>query len=235
MVVFDIQDVGVRFYTYISTLHYMMEACAEQNKPLLILDRPNPNGYYVDGPVLDTHFTSFVGMHPVPLVHGMTIGEYAQMINGEHWLKGGIQCNITVVPVAYYDHHTYYYPPVKPSPNLPTWQSICMYPSLGLFEGTNISIGRGTNKPFECFGRPGLTGPYTFTPKTIKGVAEHPPQEGKACTGYLLTDFCENFFQNNKRVYLSGYYWPTRPIQPKKSSSSCFLINLPEPISCACR
>jgi uncharacterized protein YbbC (DUF1343 family) len=143
IVLFDIQDVGARFYTYISTLHYVMEACAENGKPLVILDRPNPNGNYVDGPVLDTAFHSFVGMHPVPIVHGMTIAEYAKMINGEKWLKGGIQCKLIIVPMKGYDHTMSYTLPVKPSPNLPTQTSILLYPSVCLFEGTNYSLGQG--------------------------------------------------------------------------------------------
>lgn len=148
--VFDLQDVGCRFYTYISTLHYVMEACAEAGIPLTVLDRPNPNGHYVDGPVLDTaHYRSFVGMHPVPVVYGMTIGEYAQMINGEGWLKDGIKCDLTVVPIKGYTHNTYYVLPVPPSPNLRTMHAIALYPSLCYFEGTNCGVGRGTDWPFE--------------------------------------------------------------------------------------
>ena len=149
IVVFDIQDVGVRFYTYISTLHYVMEACAEQNIPLLILDRPNPNGNYVDGPVLEKKHSSFLGMHPIPLVHGMTIGEYAKMINGEAWLNNGITCNITIIKVQNYNHNSTYNLAIRPSPNLPNDQSIVLYPSLGLFEGTNINAGRGTEFQFQ--------------------------------------------------------------------------------------
>ena len=150
-VIFDLQDVGCRFYTYISTLHYVMEACAENNVPLIVLDRPNPNGHYVDGPVLDTtHYRSFVGMHPVPVVYGMTIGEYAQMINGEHWLAGGIECRLTVVPMQGYKRDSVGYElPVSPSPNLRNAHAIALYPSLCLFEGTNCGVGRGTDWPFE--------------------------------------------------------------------------------------
>ena len=149
-VVFDLQDVGCRFYTYLSTLHYVMEACAERGIPLIVLDRPNPNGHMVDGPVLDTATCrSFVGMHPVPVVYGMTIGEYAQMINGEGWLKGGVRCNLTVVPMQGYDRHGFYPLPVPPSPNLRTAQAVALYPSLCLFEGTNCGVGRGTASPFE--------------------------------------------------------------------------------------
>lgn len=150
-VVFDLQDVGCRFYTYISTLHYVMEACAENDIPLIVLDRPNPNGHYVDGPVLDTaHYRSFVGMHPVPIVYGMTIGEYAEMINGEGWLAGGIKCNLAVVPLQGYKRDSVGYElPVPPSPNLRNAHAIALYPSLCLFEGTNCGVGRGTDWPFE--------------------------------------------------------------------------------------
>ena len=156
VVLFDLQDVGCRFYTYISTLHYVMEACAENNKPLVVLDRPNPNGHYVDGPVLDTaHYRSFVGMHPVPVVYGMTIGEYAKMINGEGWLKGGIKCDLTVVPMQGYKRDSVGYElPVPPSPNLRNAHAIALYPSLCLFEGTHVSVGRGTDTPFEVLGLP---------------------------------------------------------------------------------
>ncbi len=150
VVLFDLQDVGCRFYTYISTLHYVMEACAEAGIPLVVLDRPNPNGHYVDGPVLDTaKYRSFVGMHPVPVVYGMTIGEYAQMINGEHWLKDGVRCNLTIIPMQGYDRYGFYQLPVPPSPNLRTAQAVALYPSLCFFEGTNCGVGRGTDYPFE--------------------------------------------------------------------------------------
>lgn len=189
ILVFDIQDVGVRFYTYISTLHYVMEACAEANLPLLILDRPNPNGHYVDGPILEKTHTSFVGMHPIPIVHGMTIGEYAKMINGEKWLDKGIQCELTVITMANYTHETAYSLPIKPSPNLPNDQSIALYPSLCFFEGTNVSLGRGTNKQFQVFGSPDLDKNhfnYTFTPQPNEG-AKTPPQQGKLCYGRDLS------------------------------------------------
>lgn len=190
LLIFDIQDVGVRFYTYISTLHYVMEACAEAKLPLLILDRPNPNGYYVDGPILDKKHSSFVGMHPIPIAHGMTIGEYAQMINGENWLKNGVQCEITVIPVKNYNHAMRYSLPIKPSPNLPNDQSIALYPSLCFFEGTNVSVGRGTSDQFQIYGSPDLDSDYfkfSFTPQPNEG-AKHPPQEGKLCYGENLTE-----------------------------------------------
>jgi uncharacterized protein YbbC (DUF1343 family) len=203
-VVFDIQDVGARFYTYISTLHYVMQACAENKKTLVVLDRPNPNGFYVDGPVLDMKFQSFVGMHPVPVVHGLTIGEYAKMINGEKWLGDTLKCNLQVVLMKNYDHDTRYTLPVRPSPNLPSPNAILLYPSLCFFEGTNLSLGRGTDKPFECVGKPGLThGDYYFTPKTIKGVSENPPYANKQCRGYLLSSLAENVIQREPKIYLS--------------------------------
>ena len=189
IMLFDLQDVGLRFYTYISTLHYVMEACAEQGIPLIILDRPNPNGFYVDGPILDSAHQSFVGMHPVPIVYGMTIGEYAQMINGQKWLKDGITCNITVVPLKNYTHQTRYTLPLRPSPNLRTPKSINLYPSLCLFEGTDISVGRGTNQPFEIFGSPSLSKSnfgFSFTPISQQG-ATNPPHLGKLCFGKDLS------------------------------------------------
>lgn len=189
-ILFDLQDVGCRFYTYISTLHYVMEAAAEKGTPVVVLDRPNPNGYFVDGPVLDPKYKSFVGMHPVPVVYGMTIGEYARMINGEGWLAGGIHCNLAVVQLQNYTHNTRYVLPVPPSPNLPNAESIYLYPSLCLFEGTNISVGRGTTLPFQIYGAPMMNGgDYTFTPAPIRGVSENPPHNGKACRGYYLKDY----------------------------------------------
>ena len=183
VVVFDIQDVGVRFYTYISTLHYVMEACAEQNIPLIVLDRPNPNIHYIDGPVLEMSHQSFVGMHPIPVVYGMTIGEYALMINGEKWLKNQIQCNLTVVPLSNYTYETFYSLPIKPSPNLPNDQSINLYPSLCFFEGTNVSVGRGTDKQFQIYGSPFLAmNSFSFTPQPNFG-SKFPPNQGEVCYG----------------------------------------------------
>ncbi|HEX9958365.1 MAG TPA: DUF1343 domain-containing protein [Fibrella sp.] len=191
VLVFDIQDAGVRFYTYISTLHYVMEACAEAKKPLIILDRPNPNGHYVDGPVLDPAFKSFVGMHPIPVVHGLTVGELARMINGEKWLAGGRTCALTVVPVKNYTHQTPYTLPIAPSPNLPNRQAVLLYPSLCFFEGTVVSVGRGTDKQFQVIGSPTYPGAdagktFTFTPVDKPG-AVNPPNEGKLCYGLDLT------------------------------------------------
>jgi uncharacterized protein YbbC (DUF1343 family) len=171
LMIFDVQDVGTRFYTYISTLHYVMEACAENNIELMILDRPNPNGYFVDGPTLDTAFRSFVGMHPIPVVHGMTIAEYAQMINGEGWLKNKVKCKLKIFKIANYTHDRPYKLPVSPSPNLNSDQSILLYPHICFFEGTNISLGRGTMEPFQILGSPLLKGkyPFSFKPVSIPG------------------------------------------------------------------
>jgi uncharacterized protein YbbC (DUF1343 family) len=193
LLIFDIQDVGVRFYTYISTLSLVMEAAAEHEIPLIVLDRPNPNGFYIDGPVLDTAFRSFVGMHPVAVVYGMTIGEYALMINGEGWL-GEKKCDITVIPLKGYDRNMIVRLPIRPSPNLPTWQSVYLYPSLCLFEGTFISVGRGTQTPFEVIGHPDyVVGSYLFKPESIPGVCEHPPYEGQYCQGLNLASYAENY------------------------------------------
>ena len=190
VVLFDLQDVGVRFYTYISTLHYVMEACAENNIPLIILDRPNPNSHYIDGPILKKEFQSFVGMHPVPIVYGMTIGEYGQMINGEGWLKNGIKCDLTIVEISNYKHSYKYSLPVKPSPNLPNDKSINLYPSLCFFEGTPISAGRGTNSQFQIFGSPDLKSlEYSFTPKPNMG-SKNPKFNGVECYGRNLS--CTN-------------------------------------------
>lgn len=184
IVIFDIQDVGCRFYTYISTLHYIMEACAENNKTLLIFDRPNPNGDYIDGPVLQPSFRSFVGMDPIPVVHGCTIGELAQMINGEKWLANGIQTELEIVKVANYTHTTIYIPPVRPSPNLPNYLSIRLYPSLCFFEATSVSVGRGTLFPFQVLGFPDSTcGSFSFTPQPLKGMEINPLQKNKLCFG----------------------------------------------------
>lgn len=188
LVVFDIQDVGVRFYTYISTLHFVMEACAENKKPLLILDRPNPNGHYVDGPVLKKDFQSFVGMHEVPVVHGMTVAEYARMINGEGWLKGGPSCQLDWVSCKNYDHQSAYQLPVPPSPNLPNMRAVYLYPSLCFFEGTVVSEGRGTDAPFQQFGHPGL-GLYSFAFMPVsKAGARRPKLENQTCFGKTFTD-----------------------------------------------
>lgn len=188
VLVFDIQDVGTRFYTFISTLHYVMEAAAEQGKSVIVLDRPNPNGAVVDGPVLEAKHRSFVGLDPLPICHGLTVGELAKMLNGEKWLAGGRQCALTVVPMAGgYTHATPYVLPVRPSPNLPTARAIALYPSICLFEGTNVSVGRGTDRPFEVIGAPtqSATRPYQFTPRP-NVASPTPPLNGQLCYGLDL-------------------------------------------------
>lgn len=190
IVIFDIQDVGARFYTYISTLHYVMEACAEANIELIILDRPNPNGHYVDGPVLEMQHNSFVGMHPIPVVHGMTIGEYAQMINGEAWLENSVRCILTVIPVKNYNRTSAYSLPIKPSPNLPNDTAINLYPSLCFFEGTNVNAGRGTSKQFQIFGSPYLDKTvfeFKYIPHPNEG-AKNPKHNGLLCYGMDLSE-----------------------------------------------
>lgn len=193
IVLFDLQDVGVRFYTYISTLTYMMEACAENNKPVIVLDRPNPNGFYVDGPVLEPEFKSFVGLHPIPVVYGMTIGEYGKMVNGEKWLDNNIRCNLSIVELQDYKREMIVKLPISPSPNLPNWQSVYLYPSLCLFEGTIVSIGRGTNFPFQVYGHPNfnITG-FSFIPQSKQG-AKYPKLEGEQCNGKNLIGYAENY------------------------------------------
>ena len=189
LMLFDLQDVGARFYTYISTLHYVMEACAENGIPLIVLDRPNPNGACVDGPVLDTAYRSFVGMHPIPVAYGLTIGELAGMINGEGWLNQGIKCDLTLITCANYTRGQAYSMPVSPSPNLANDHAVLMYPSTCFFEGTVLSEGRGTAMPFEIYGHPDLPGEFSFTPETIAGVARNPKFEGQVCYGADLRDF----------------------------------------------
>ncbi|MDR0363516.1 MAG: DUF1343 domain-containing protein [Bacteroidales bacterium] len=188
LVVFDIQDVGVRFYTYISTMHYVMEACAENNVEMMILDRPNPHGATVNGPVLELAYQSFVGMHPIPVLHGLTVGELAQMINGEKWLEGGLFCRLHVIPCSGWDHSMPWQIHIPPSPNLPNMQAILLYPSLCFFEGTEVSVGRGTEFPFQVIGYPDPKfGAFTFTPKSGYG-AENPLQKDKKCCGIDLRD-----------------------------------------------
>jgi uncharacterized protein YbbC (DUF1343 family) len=187
VLVFDMQDVGTRFFTYISTMHYAMEACADTGKKMIVLDRPNPNGHYVDGPVLDTAFRSFVGMHPIPVVHGLTVGELAHMINAEGWLAGEVHCQLTVVPVENYTHSTHYTLPVKPSPNLPNAQAVQLYPTLCFFEGTAMSVGRGTEFPFQVLGFPAaFMGDFTFVPQPIDGMDKNPKHKGQTCYGVDL-------------------------------------------------
>lgn len=219
VVVFDIQDVGARFYTYISTMTYVMEACAEQGKKMIILDRPNPNGHYIDGPVLKAGYESFVGMHPVPVVHGMTIGEYAQMVNGEGWLKGGIKCDLEVVKVSGWDHSTSYQLPVRPSPNLPTQESIILYPSLCFFEGTTVSVGRGTDLPFQQIGAPWFEeGSITFTPRSMSS-AKYPKYEGEVCRGFDLREFARHYMNGAGELYL---FWLQETYQASPDKENFF-------------
>ena len=201
IMLFDLQDVGVRFYTYISTLTYVMEACAEHDIRVVVLDCPNPNGFYIDGPVLKAENKSFVGMHPVPVVYGMTIGEYGKMVNGEGWLKNGVHCELTVVGVPGYDRNAIYELPVKPSPNLPNWESVYLYPSLCFFEGTIVSVGRGTDKPFQVFGHPDLRGDFEFTPQSTEGASK-PMFEGEKCRGLDLTEFAHGYASNTPQLHL---------------------------------
>lgn len=201
IMVFDIQDVGTRFYTYISTLHYIMEACAENNLELIVLDRPNPTAFSIDGPILEEKHKSFIGMHPIPITHGMTIGEYAKMINGEGWLKNKVQCKLNVIKMTNYSHDMLYTLPVKPSPNLNTQQSILLYPSLCLFEGTIISQGRGTYFPFQVLGSPKLEGKFkfSFTPVSIPGMSETPLHQNQKCYGLDLRKYdTANFIKTGK-------------------------------------
>lgn len=202
IMIFDIQDVGCRFYTYINVLGHIMEACAENNKELLILDRPNPNGYLVDGPVLDMQFKSGIGAYPIPIAHGMTIGEFAQMINGEGWLPNKLQCRLKIVKVANYNHDMPYTLPVKPSPNLNTQQSIMLYPSTCLFEGTVLNHGRGTQFPFTVMGSPLLKGKFDFsyTPVSIPGMSETPLHMNQVCYGLDLRTYDVNLLRNKKRI-----------------------------------
>lgn len=201
VILFDLQDVGVRFYTYISTMTYVMEAAAENGLPVIVLDRPNPNGFYVDGPVLKSENKSFVGMHQVPAVYGMTIGEYAKMVNGEGWLKNGIHCDLTVIPINKYNRDAIYELPVKPSPNLPNWESVYLYPTLCFFEGTIVSVGRGTETPFQIYGHPDLRGGYTFTPKSTSGASK-PLLEGQRCRGENLVEFAHDYANNTNQLHL---------------------------------
>ena len=206
VLIFDIQDVGCRFYTYISTLHLVIEACAENNIPLLILDRPNPNGDYVAGPVLKPEFVSFVGMDPIPIVHGCTVGEIALMINGENWTAAKAKCKIDIIPVLNYSHSTKYEPPVPPSPNLPNYRSIRLYPSICFFEATKVSLGRGTEFPFQVLGGLDPTlGSFQFTPVDIPGVAIDPINEGQVCYGVDLRTLSE--VPEFTLSYFLEFYW----------------------------
>ncbi len=208
VVLFDIQDAGARFFTYLSTMHYTMEACAENKISFILLDRPNPNGDVIGGPVLEPPLRSFVGLHPIPVLHGMTLGELASMINAEKWLKDSVLCTLKVISCLKYTHTTVYVPPVKPSPNLPNLQAIRLYPSLCLFEGTIVSIGRGTESPFQVIGVPDSVGlGFSFIPKSIPGMAKKPLYEGKKCVGEKLDKVQLKGFDPS---YLIKYYQQSR-------------------------
>ena len=227
VVLFDIQDVGVRFYTYISTLHYVMESCAENNVRLIILDRPNPNGFYIDGPVLNPAHRSFVGMHPVPLVYGMTIGEYAGMINGEGWLKDKAQCDLTVIPCKNYHHHSKYHLPIKPSPNLKNMRAVYLYPSLGLFEGTVISVGRGTSHPFQILGHPDYPDTsFSFMPRSIDGESRNPKHKQHQCYGVDLTSLSVQELSNKSEINLEWLLHFYRKVGSKEPFFNAFFTNL---------
>ncbi|WP_421944396.1 exo-beta-N-acetylmuramidase NamZ domain-containing protein [Pedobacter sp.] len=217
VMVFDIQDVGVRFYTYINTLQHVMEACAENNKPLLIFDRPNPNGYLIDGPILDPKFKSGIGIQPIPIAHGLTVGEYAQMLNGEGWLKNKLKCKITVIKNANYNHDMEYTLPVKPSPNLNTQQSILLYPSTCLFEGIYLNHGRGTQFPFTIIGAPYLKGifKFSYTPTGIKGMAETPIFKDEECFGIDLRNYDTSILRKSKQINI-GWVIQLYKASPKK-------------------
>ena len=222
VMVFDIQDVGARFYTYIYSLHYVMEACAEADIPLIVLDRPNPNCFYVDGPVMDMNFTSFVGMHETPVIHGLTIGEYASMINGEHWLKDGVQCRLKVIPCLNYNHDMTYDLPVKPSPNLPNLKSILLYPSICFFEGTSLSLGRGTQTQFQVLGHPDLTSyEFAFTPVSSPG-AKYPKHENVKCYGLDLRKYSDHYLKGNAKLDLK---WLLEMYEAFPDKSNFFLKN----------
>jgi uncharacterized protein YbbC (DUF1343 family) len=223
IVVMDIQDVGVRFYTYLSTLQYMMEACAENNKELIILDRPNPNSFYIDGPVLNLKYKSFVGLHPVPIVYGMTIGEYALMINGEKWLKNNLPCKLKVIPCLNYSHNSRYELPVRPSPNLINMHSIYLYPSLALFEGTSINVGRGTTFPFQTFGHPQLkNADFTYTPKGSK-ESPNPLHQDMVCYGIDLRKFN---LPDSDKFTLQWLIFAYKNFPDKKEFFNAFFYNL---------
>lgn len=217
IMIFDIQDVGVRFYTYMNTLQHVMEACARDGKEVMILDRPNPNAYFIDGPILDPKFKSGIGIQPIPIVHGLTLGEYAQMLNGEGWLKDKLKCKITVIKNANYTHDMPYTLPVKPSPNLNTQQAILLYPSTCLFEGIYMNHGRGTQFPFTVLGAPYMKGIYKFsyTPKGIKGMAETPIFKDEVCYGIDLRNYDTSILRKTKQINL-GWVIELYKASPKK-------------------
>ena len=225
ILLFDLQDVGTRFYTYISTMTYIMEAAAEIDIPVIVLDRPNPNGFYIDGPIMEDENTSFVGLHHIPIVYGMTIGEYALMVNGEYWLNDSLQCDLTIIPLGNYKREAIYKLPVKPSPNLPNWQSVYLYPSLCLFEGTIVSIGRGTETPFQVYGHPLMEGEYSFIPKQKKGKRA-PLHCDKTCHGENIYNFAENYKNNKAEIELNWLINAYNQLHEKDNFFNNFFVKL---------
>ncbi len=225
IIIFDLQDVGTRFYTYISTMTYVMEAAAENNIPIVILDRPNPNGFYIDGPVLEKENTSFVGLHQVPVVYGLTIGEYAMMVNGEYWLKDSLQCNLTVIPLGNYNRNNIYKLSVKPSPNLPNLESVYLYPSLCFFEGTVVSVGRGTEMPFQVYGHPQIESEYSFTPKQAEG-RNKPLYCDTECYGKQLQQYATSYKKNPSKLNLSWIIEAYNQLKDKGNFFNNFFVKL---------
>lgn len=225
VLLFDLQDVGTRFYTYISTMTYVMEAAAENDISVIILDRPNPNGFYIDGPVLEDENSSFVGLHQVPVVYGLTIGEYALMVNGEHWLKDSLHCKLQVIPLGNYDRDCIYRLSVKPSPNLPNWESVYLYPSLCFFEGTVVSVGRGTQFPFQVYGHPSIQADFTFTPRQAEG-RNKPLLCDEQCFGKDLTDYAHNFKKEKAKINLSWLIEAYNQLKDKEKFFNNFFLKL---------
>ena len=225
VLLFDLQDVGTRFYTYISTMTYIMEAAAQNDIPVIVLDRPNPNGFYIDGPILEKENTSFVGLHQVPVVYGLTIGEYAQMVNGEHWLNDSIQCELTVIPLGNYKRENIYILPVKPSPNLPNWESVYLYPSLCFFEGTPVSVGRGTEAPFQVYGHPMIQGNHSFTPKQAEG-RNKPLLCDTECLGENLVTYALNYKENKNELNLTWLIDAYNQLKDQVSFFNNFFVKL---------
>lgn len=225
IIIFDLQDVGTRFYTYISTMTYVMEAAAENNIPIVILDRPNPNGFYIDGPVLEKENASFVGLHQVPVVYGLTIGEYAMMVNGEYWLKDSLQCNLTIIPLGNYNRNNIYELPVKPSPNLPNWESVYLYPSLCFFEGTIVSVGRGTEMPFQVYGHPQIESEYSFTPRQAEG-RNKPLYCDTECYGKQLQKYATAYNKNQNELNLRWIIEAYNQLKDKGNFFNNFFVKL---------
>lgn len=227
ILIFDLQDVGTRFYTYLSTLHLCMEACAENNVKLIVFDRPNPNGYYVDGPILEKEHKSFVGLDPVPIVHGMTLGEYALMLNGEHWLSDSLICDIEIITIKNYDHKMSYNLPIRPSPNLPNNISINLYPSLCLFEGTIVSIGRGTDLPFQMYGHPDFLEYDTIVvPVSIKNIAPNPKLKGQKCKAFSLENYSNDIAKSRAAINLNWLIDSYNSLDKRKDFFNSFFSKL---------